>query len=241
MDWRAWHDSYDDPDSRLARRLRAVQGRIRLALDTAPAGPLRVVSVCAGQGRDLLPVLAWHPRGSDVRARLVELDPRNADLARNAVALAGLGGVEVVTGNAALPEHYAGAVPADLVLLCGVFGNITDADIARTAAVAPSLCAPGATVIWTRHREPPDRVPAICGWFEERGFHTEWVSEPEAGYGVGVHRYQGPPQPLVDDGPMFDFVGKSALDRAAQPLDDLGAGQLSEQLAGQRDLAAPDA
>jgi hypothetical protein len=33
-----------------------------------------VISLCAGQGRDLLGVLADHPRREDVRARLVELD-----------------------------------------------------------------------------------------------------------------------------------------------------------------------
>ncbi|GGV88906.1 hypothetical protein GCM10015535_41290 [Streptomyces gelaticus] len=53
MDWQAWHDAFDVPESWLARRLRAVQDRIRDALDTAPSGPLRAISLCAGQGRDL--------------------------------------------------------------------------------------------------------------------------------------------------------------------------------------------
>ena len=46
---------------------------IKQALDEAPAGPLRVISLCAGQGRDLIEVLAEHPRRGDVRARLVEV------------------------------------------------------------------------------------------------------------------------------------------------------------------------
>ncbi|GHD35622.1 hypothetical protein GCM10010335_31060 [Streptomyces galbus] len=32
--------------------------------------------MCAGQGRDLIGVLAGHPRRDDVRARLVELDEK---------------------------------------------------------------------------------------------------------------------------------------------------------------------
>jgi hypothetical protein len=76
VDWARWHDRYDE-DSPLARRLVVVQERIRELLDRAPAGPIRVVSICAGQGRDLLPVIASHARRDDVRARLVELDPRN--------------------------------------------------------------------------------------------------------------------------------------------------------------------
>jgi hypothetical protein len=71
VDWQTWHDAYDLPDSALWRRLRTVQARVRAALDTAPLGPLRVISVCAGQGRDLLDVLDEHPRRDDVAARLV--------------------------------------------------------------------------------------------------------------------------------------------------------------------------
>jgi hypothetical protein len=98
-DWYAWHQDYDDPGSALARRLVAVQDQIRAALDAAPPGPLRAVSLCAGQGRDLIGALAAHPRRADVAARLVELDPRNAGLARAAAERAALPGVEVVTGT----------------------------------------------------------------------------------------------------------------------------------------------
>jgi hypothetical protein len=83
-DWYAWHDDYDDPGTALARRLAAVQEQVRAALDEAEPGPLRAISLCAGQGRDLIGALAGHPRQHDVRARLVELDPRNADRARQA-------------------------------------------------------------------------------------------------------------------------------------------------------------
>src|ERR1700726_1387473 len=125
-DWQAWHASYDLPDSPLARRLEAVQACVREALGHAPPGPLRAVSMCAGQGRDLIGVLASHPRGRDVTARLVELDPRNAATAREAAAASGLPGVEVVTGDAPLTGSLPGLGPAGLVLACGVFGNIND-------------------------------------------------------------------------------------------------------------------
>jgi hypothetical protein len=210
VDWQGWHDDYDRPDSGLARRLRAVQEQVRVALDDSPPGPLRAVSLCAGQGRDLLDVLADHPRRDDVRARLVELDPRNAEHA--AARAAGLPGVEVLTADASLTDHYRDLVPADLVLVCGVFGNITDSDVERTVDHCAALCRTGGTVIWTRHRGAPDLVPSICGWFEERGFERRWLSDPDAGYGVGVHRSRAEPRPLTAGARMFTFIGYEVLE-----------------------------
>ncbi|MFE0026552.1 hypothetical protein [Amycolatopsis sp. NPDC059021] len=207
MDWQSWHDEYDVPGSHLAQRLRVVQQQIRTVLDGSPPGPLRVVGLCAGQGRDLLGVLPGHPRRKDVRARLVERDPRNAAIAGDAARAAGLTGVEVVTADAALTDHYRDMVPADLVLLCGVFGNITDEDIERTVGVCAQLCGTGGAVVWTRHRGAPDRVPAICAWFEERAFDRQWLSAPDRGFGVGVHRFRGEPRPLREGVRMFTFVG----------------------------------
>jgi hypothetical protein len=215
MDWSEWHDDYDLPDSDLARRLQVVREQIRQALDACPPGPLRAVSVCAGQGRDLLDVLPEHRRRNDVTARLVELDARNAASAQRAAATAGLRKVEVVVGDAALTGSYRGMVPADLVLMCGVFGNITDEDIERTVGYCAQLCAHGATLVWTRHRKAPDLVPQICAWLEARDFERQWLSDPGAGFGVGVHRFAGEPEPL-DLSPgarMFTFVGYDVLKR----------------------------
>ncbi|GAA1372434.1 class I SAM-dependent methyltransferase [Streptomyces beijiangensis] len=211
MDWQKWHDRYDDPSSWVARRLVAVDARIRAVLDSSPPGPLRVVSLCAGQGRDLLGVLVDHPRRDDVRARLVELDPRNTAAAQEFARAAGLDQVEVVTGDASLVDHYSDLAPADLVLICGVFGNIRDADIERTVEACTSLCATGGTVVWTRNRLAPDRVPQICDWFESRGFERLWLSDAKETYGVGAHRFGGVQQPLTVGAQMFTFVGYDVL------------------------------
>ncbi|MGY4681991.1 SAM-dependent methyltransferase [Micromonospora aurantiaca (nom. illeg.)] len=215
-DWYAWHSDYDQPESALARRLAEVRQRVSDALDAAPPGPLRALSLCAGQGRDLIPVLAAHPRGADVTARLVELDPRNADPARRAAADAGLTGVEVVTGDASLTDRYVDLAPADLVLVCGIFGNISDDDIRETVRHCASLCATGATVLWTRHRREPDLVPVICEWFAEEGFAPVAVNSPADGVGVGAHRFTGTPRPLAPGVRMFTFVGYDVLERTEQ-------------------------
>lgn len=206
-DWKQWHDAYADPNSSLSQRLAAVQRFVADALDAARPGPLRLISMCAGEGRDVLGVLPHHPRRDDVRARLVELDPDLAGRARATAAAAGLTQVEVVTGDAGSVDAYAGMVPADVVLVCGVFGNITDADIANTVATLPQLCAPGATAIWTRHRNAPDATPAIRRWFAEAGFdEVAFDSSGAGGFGVGVARYASEPQAFTPGAHLFRFV-----------------------------------
>jgi hypothetical protein len=201
-DWHGWHEAYDDPASSLARRLAIVQDGIRAALDRCPPGPVRAVSVCAGQGRDLLGVLADHPRAPDVRARLVELDERNVAAAREVASSR----VEVVAGDAALSDAYLGGVPADVVLICGVFGNVSDSDVERTVRLAPQLCAPGATVIWTRHRRAPDLTPSVRRWFVEARFEeVSFDAPPESAAAVGVARYAGAPVALRPGERFFTF------------------------------------
>jgi hypothetical protein len=207
MDWLEWHSSYEDEESPLRRRLASVQRAIRERLDAEPDGTLQVISACAGQGRDLIEVLATHPARGRVTARLVELDHRNAGLARAAATVNGLTGVEVVEADAGRTDAYAGAVPADLVLFCGVFGNITDADVETTVTALPQFCAPGATVVWTRTREEPDLCPSIRDWFKSAGFEELSYDAPDdVLWSVGVHRLTADPQELEPGRQLFSFV-----------------------------------
>ncbi len=206
-DWHAWHEPYDVEGSPLHVRLGLVQRRIRDALSTAPDGPVRIVSSCAGQGRDLLPVLLDHPRRGDVMARLVELDSRNAELASAFVAENGITGVEVSNNDASQTAAYAGAVPANLVLFCGIWGNVTDTDVEVSARALPMFCAPDATVIWTRHRKAPDLTIEIRRWLAESGFAELGFDAPDDLWvSVGAHRYLGSPVPLARGRTLFTFL-----------------------------------
>ena len=206
VDWHDWHRPYEQPDSSLSRRLAAVQEQLRDALDRAPAGPLTLISMCAGQGRDVLGVLPFHPRRDDVRGRLVELDPRNAAAARAGISEHGLD-LEVLEADAGTTHSYLGSVPADVLLVCGVLGNMSDEDVRRTVATLPSLCRPSASVIWTRTREAPDLTPTLRGWFaEEQLREVAFVAPEGVRYSVGACRYEGPPRTLETDRTIFHFV-----------------------------------
>jgi len=206
-EWVEWHEGYR-PGSPLARRLVVVQDLLRRALDACAPGPIRVISMCAGDGRDLLGVLVDHPRRGDVHARLVELDPELAERARSRAAQVSPN-IDVVTGDASLTIAYAGAVPADIVLACGIFGNVGDDDIRNTVTHLPSLCAPAATVIWTRGTFAPDLTPTIRAWFVESGFsELDFVAVPATTAAVGADRLMDPPPAFERDVQLFTFLPK---------------------------------
>jgi hypothetical protein len=203
LDWTAWHTDYD-ADTPLRRRLAIVQRHIVVALETIERSPLRVISMCAGEARDLRGAIAQVER-RDLVGRLVELDAGLAENARRGLAELGVAGVEVITGDAGELAVYGPALPADLVLECGVFGNISDADVERTVRASPALCAPGATLIWTRHRRPPDLTDAIRAWFVESGFaEIAFEAVPDSEGSVGVARFVGETTALTDQ-QLFTF------------------------------------
>jgi hypothetical protein len=217
-DWTTWHEAYDRPGSELYLRLLVVQDLIGAALDEAPPGPVRVISMCAGQGRDVIGVARRHRRGRDLTGLLVEADPRNAAAARAAIERAGLDGLRVERGDAGHTAAYARAVPADLLLACGIFGNVTDEDIHRAVGLLPTLCAPGARVLWTRRPREDGILATIQGWFAEAGFRPAPVIVGAGDlFGVGSARLATAPPPYSPDREIFAFTRHPA-DPAPEPL-----------------------
>jgi hypothetical protein len=165
------------------------------------------LSLCAGQGDDVLTVAATHRRGGDLVGRLVELDPVNAAAATARAADLGRTDIEVVVADAGTTDACVGAVPADLVVACGIFGNISTDDIERTVRALPSLCAPGGWVVWTRHPREPGVLEGIERWFGASGFERDaLVVDTEHHWAVGLHHLVAEPSPLVPGQKLFTFV-----------------------------------
>lgn len=170
---------------------------------------MRLLSVCAGDGRDVLDVLADRSDAERVNGALVELDDRVADRAQARVDAAGAAHrVSVIRADGAHSDVYADLVPADLVLLSGIMGNISPEDIGRLVGAAPQLCAPGATLIWTRGSMEPDLGPQIRAWFADAGFTELACHEQVEGsrMRVGVLRYDGPAVTLERGRRLFTFI-----------------------------------
>jgi hypothetical protein len=204
-DWHAWHGAYDDPESSLSRRLAVVREELDGLLAEMP-GPVTLLSLCAGDGRDTLPVLASST--APVSAVLVELDPDLAEAARLEAAALGLD-VDVRTDDAGLVAAWMDAIPVDVLLLCGVLGNISDDDVRRTLTGATLMLQRGGTMIWTRGSQGPgtdDPSEWVRGLLRDAGWEERsFVKPDDASYRVGVHTWNGIASGSIADR-LFAFV-----------------------------------
>lgn len=205
-DYEKWHEEYDVPGSDLAERVGVIQECLNVALDSH-GGPVRLLSCCSGDGRDVIGVLSRRPDAGRVSATLVEIHPGIAQRARAAADRLGCGLVQVRVADAGNTDAYLGAGPADVVLLVGVFGNISDADQVRTIAAMPQLCRPPGTVIWSLGGDHGSRNDELRRIFADAGFaeiHYRALSTARRGT-VGVVRYDGPAAPLIPGQRLFTF------------------------------------
>jgi hypothetical protein len=212
-DWNDWHRGYDEPGSELDRRLQAVQEHLRIAVGKLPPGPVTVLSICGGQGRDLAGALVDHERRADVRGRLVELDADNVAAARGTLHAAGLDAVEVVHGDASRSDAYAGLPPVNVIVVSGVWGHLDDADQRRTLAFLRQVAAAGAAVVWTSFRRDLQRLDRLRHAFREEGFEEEAFSELEGeeyGFTVATSRMQAAPEPFEPGRTLFTFGSSRA-------------------------------
>lgn len=225
VDWVEWHKAYDNPDASLSRRLQIVRARIGEILDRLPNGPIRLLAMCSGDGRDILPVLVAHPRGRDVSGRIVELDERLVRRARKVAPP----GIEIVQGDAGTSDAYQGAAPADLVMCCGVFGNVTGAEVQSTIAAWRFLCSPSAFVIWTRAgNDAHDPRPQVREWVVSAGFReVSWDGELAETYGVGVSQLVVQPEPFSPGERIFQFTSEE--ESAREPPNNRGPRQVLSQ------------
>ena len=68
--WQHWHEQYAEADSALNRRLSIVRAHIVHWLEHRPPGEgRRILSLCAGDGRDVLGVLGQRPSDARLQAR----------------------------------------------------------------------------------------------------------------------------------------------------------------------------
>jgi hypothetical protein len=172
---------------------------------------VRIISICAGDGRDVIPTLRDHPRGRSCAAFLLETHPALVAAGTRAIAEAGLmEQIQFLHVDATYSTAYLPLVPAAIVLVCGVFGNMLPEQIPSFVQQLPALCQQDGTVIWTRHSQQPATDPAIQqlqSAFVAAGFRAQYEEATMPG-GFLVASYQSTraPHSLPSNHKLFNFV-----------------------------------
>lgn len=141
----------------------------------------------------------------------MELNPKLVEQGRATIESAGLTQqIEFVNGDATLSSSYIGAVPADVVLVCGVFGNLADeAELRRLIQNLKFFAKKDAFVIWTRgHFQGISYSEIVRKQFREAEFEeVDFRLTSTGNMGVGLHRYRGENLPLPKEQTLFVFSG----------------------------------
>lgn len=194
------------------KRLRVVQDHIAECLDRAERGPVRVVSICAGDGRDVVGVLETHERREDVSAWLVELDPKSVEAgiaARDATNLKKQ--VTFVLGDATDFATFKNILRCDIVVVCGVWGHVPPEERLRLVQALGKFCKPGGFVVWSRRMDRGQfRFADVQSLFESNSFERVNESVTSDGkWAVCTHRYIGTTADVPTSGRIFNFKRKS--------------------------------
>src|SRR5919204_972732 len=199
MDWAKWHDLYK-VSTPLKERLIAVREQIAAAAAKVTGQSWHLVSICAGDGRDVIGTVAASDARPDVHATLIESNP--ALVTRGQAAVEQLGLARRITfrcADATQSSTYVDLRPAQIIVLSGVFGNLTERGVQRLIAALPSLCDREASVIWTRNLfddgEKATQIIREC--FVAADFTEKvLVRTPLGFFAVGTHSFRGVRRPL---------------------------------------------
>jgi hypothetical protein len=205
--WNGWPERAYQQDP-YRQRLSAVQDRLAECLDQAPVGPVRIISVCAGDGRDAISVLTTHPRRHDVSAWLIEQDQRSVlDGSRRAARVGLANTVTFLNGDATDYATYQRIAPADIVLLCGVWGHVPTLERIPLVRALTALCKTRGVVIWTRGvSKGLERLHEIQSVFAASSWEQSRVSfTSDKKWAVVIQRYLALPIPLPSSGRIFHF------------------------------------
>ena len=211
---------YTEQHPGFVARLKTTTRMIAESLAEAPAGEVRVLSLCCGDGRDLLGALRDHPRKGDVRALMIDRDASSVRRGRQWAHEQGLGErIEFVNSDAADWTGMGGWVPFHMVIISGVFVHLTVEHAQNLVGALPMLCRDGSTVVWNRRvvaastggQETGDPIPRahlpdLRAFFAAAGFVTAACEETgPIGHGILRDVYRGPVVPFEPRSGIFEF------------------------------------
>jgi hypothetical protein len=218
MNWKEWHSQYDRCEV-MQSRLATVRQTIEQCLRLLPPGRQRILSVCAGDGRDIIPLIAQSPRRSDFRGVLVEQDAALVKAGQELIDAHELGRyLTFLQADATAPAIYAERIPCDLVLAAGVFGNLLPRDFDMFVRALGAFLKTDGYLVWTRNRVVSNghrEIPRIRQTLQSHGF-VECYHHDITDYIVACHQYQHETLPLPDT-KLFTFTPFSEIPARRAP------------------------
>jgi amino acid adenylation domain-containing protein len=211
IDWNIWHAEYETSPA-LQARLNLVRAQIAEAVSQCPSGPIKIINMCSGDGRDLMLALHEHPRRNDAIAILIDNNLEIVTRGRQMAAEAHLGQqLTFIHGDASLARSYEHAGQADVLVLSGFLGHLRHDDALNFVRQLPMFCKNGGSVVWSRHlllHDGTEQVARIRGEFRRTGFEESHFSQTaEDGFAIGRSRFTGVAAPFDAQQKLFDFVG----------------------------------
>ena len=204
MDWFEWHSVYDNPNISLKIRLAVIADFLKFAWENLPR-ELRILSICAGQAREIEKAVSEgnldHRSGID----LLDLSEANLAIAVRRLAPLSKGTVTSHVCDAGHSSSYEGHVPANCLVIVGVFSNLSLAHAQRLVARLPQFCSPGAYVIWTRKRDDTDSAGNLRAAFGIAQFRLVRFALVDDVF-VVIHQYCGELQRVQLGERIFEFV-----------------------------------
>ncbi len=212
MDWAEWHKRYESVPS-LQERLAVVCEEISLAISATRTKPVRILSICSGDGRDVILSTAASKLRKSISGVLIELNPDLVARGRSTIKEFSLQEeISFQCSDATKSETYRSIAPAHIVVLSGVFGNLKYEDVGLLIDSLRSLCEPKARVIWTRNlNEFGDGETVVGGikkLFANVNFtEASYTKTPSGVFAVGTHVYEGETLNLPARPVLFRFSG----------------------------------
>jgi Putative methyltransferase len=206
--WSGWPERAYGQE-RYQQRLFVVKEHLAECLNIAPHGQVRITSLCAGDGRDVIGVLASHQRRNDVAACLVELNRQSVAVGLRLTKSAGLEKiVDFRNEDATVYTTYKNSPRSDIVLVCGVWAHVPVHERGQLVDAIACLCKPGGTVIWTRGvSKGMTRLHEIESLFTGAYWNKVRISlTPNKNWAVASYRYSGPPKELSRCERIFHFT-----------------------------------
>ena len=166
MTWNDWHmQEYNNVASTPYQRNQIVQEYIKDFISDKEE--LVIVSMGAGQGRDILPLL--HNNITHT-VYLIDTEQKCLNYAEEYSLFNKIDNVHLINEDAFVLKTYNDIPKADLIIFCGMLNNVNEDDVNKFAKYTTLLLKDGGEIIWSRRTYDNDYNKELRAIFTNNGY-----------------------------------------------------------------------